>query len=245
MKNKLLKKICGIFGYRLLDKKTFKNNRIIAQNSSLKIKNLLEFYFSRNKINNIVQVGANDGLSFDELNYFIKKYKIKSLLVEPILENFKKLKKNYVDNEFVTFENSAISVNNEISYLYKVDPKYLHKYDNHIPAIPSFNLKHLTDHGVKKSHTIKEAVNSISIKELFDKYEIEELDLFFLDAEGYDGKIIYDFLSKIKIRPLIIFEYVHIENVLLKKITTILTKNKYLYFQIEENLFCLPEEKYL
>ena len=106
MKNKLLKKICGIFGYRLLDKKTFKNNRIIAQNSSLKIKKLLEFYFSKNKINNIVQIGANDGLSFDELNYFIKKYKTKSLLVEPILENFKKLKQNYIDNEFVTFENS-------------------------------------------------------------------------------------------------------------------------------------------
>ena len=103
----------------------------------------------------------------------------------------------------------------------------------------------MTDHGAKKSHIIKDAVNSISITELFNKYEIKELDLFFLDAEGYDGKIVYDFLSKIKIRPLIIFEYVHIENVLLEKIITKLTKNKYLYFQIEENLFCLPEEKYL
>ena len=90
---------------------------------------------------------------------------------------------------------------------------------------------------------MKEKINSISIKDLFNKYEIRELDLFYLDAEGYDGKIVYDFLLNIEIRPLIIFEYVHIENNLLEKITLKLLEKNYLYFQIEENLFCLPKEK--
>ena len=35
------------------------------------------------------------------LNYFIKKYKIKSLLIEPIKENFKKLKENYKNLDFI------------------------------------------------------------------------------------------------------------------------------------------------
>ena len=116
MNNKLLKKICGIFGYRLIDKKTFKNNRILAKNSSLKIQNLLNFYFSKGKINSILQIGANDGVSFDELNHFIKKFKIKSLLVEPIKENFILLEKNYQNLEFIKLENSAIVVNNELSH---------------------------------------------------------------------------------------------------------------------------------
>ena len=243
MNNKLLKKICGIFGYRLIDKKTFKNNRILAKNSSLKIKNLLNFYFSRGKINSILQIGANDGVSFDELNYFIKKFKIKSLLVEPIKENFILLKKNYQNFEFIKLENLAISVNNELSHLYKVKPEFIKNYDKHIPAIPSFDIQHLINHGVKKNHIMKEKINSISIKDLFNKYEIRELDLFYLDAEGYDGRIVYDFLLNIEIRPLIIFEYVHIENNLLEKITLKLLEKNYLYFQIEENLFCLPKEK--
>ena len=38
MKNKLLKKIAGIFGYRLIEKRIFKNNIVLSQYSSLTIK---------------------------------------------------------------------------------------------------------------------------------------------------------------------------------------------------------------
>ena len=166
MNNKLLKKICGIFGYRLIDKKTFKNNRILAKNSSLKIQNLLNFYFSKGKINSIVQIGANDGVSFDEINHFIKKFKIKSLLVEPIKENFILLEKNYQNLEFIKLENSAIVVNNELSHLYKVKPEFIKNYDKHIPAIPSFNIQHLINHGVKKK-TYYERKNKFNINKRF------------------------------------------------------------------------------
>ena len=243
MINKLLKKDCGIFGFRLIDKKSFKNQRILAKNSSLKIKNLLEFYFNKGKIKSIVQIGANDGVSFDELNYFIKKFKIESLLVEPIKQNFELLKKNYQNLNFVKFENSAISVNNEISHLYRVAPEFIDNYDNHIPAIPSFNIEHLLKHGVRNKHIIKEKTDSISIKELLNKHDIKHFDLFYLDAEGYDGKIVYDFLLNINIRPLIIFEFVHLDGNILEKLISQLLEKDYLYFQVEENLFCLPKEK--
>ena len=45
-----------------------------------------------------------------------------------------------------------------------------------------------------------------------EKYQIKKLDLFFVDAEGYDGKIVHDLLSKSNLRPIIVFEYIHIEN---------------------------------
>ena len=91
MKHKLLKKIIGIFGYKLIEKNFFKNERFISSKSFLKIDKLLEVMFDEKKINNLIQVGANDGKRFDILNFFIKKYKCKSLLVEPIQEYFDQL----------------------------------------------------------------------------------------------------------------------------------------------------------
>ena len=243
MKNKILKKICGLFGYKLISKNHFKNDRILSQNSLLNINNLLKEIFESKKVKEIIQIGANDGYSFDELNFFIKKYKIKSLLVEPIKENFDKLKENYKNFDFVTLENSAISINNEISHLYRVDPLFEKKYGSHIPAIPSFDKDHLINHGVKNKHIIQEKINSMSIKDLIEKHNIKNVDLFFIDAEGYDGKIVYDFLLNSKIRPIIIFEYIHVENSFFKDLLSQLSIKDYLFFPVNENIYCYPKEK--
>ena len=243
MKNKLLKKVLGIFEYKLIDKNLFKNNRLLSDKSFLTINIILKNIFEKKKINNLIQIGANDGDRFDILNYYIKKYQTKSLLVEPIKQIFEQLKKNYKNYNFITFDNSAISVNNEISYLYKVDSLKIKNYANHIPGITSFDKNHLIKHGVKKSHIIREIVNSISIKELIEKHNFKEFELLFLDTEGYDGKIINDFFLNLTIRPIIILEYVHINNEIFKKLVTNLEKNKYLFFSINENMLCFPKEK--
>ena len=64
----------------------------------------------------------------------------------------------------------------------------------------------------KKKHIIKEKVNSLTVNELLLKYKFDNFDLLFVDAEGYDGKIVNDFLRNNHIRPYIIFEYIHIDN---------------------------------
>ena len=48
----------------------------------------LKNIFINNNIEQLIQIGANDGVSFDQINYYIKKHHIKSLLVEPIKTNF-------------------------------------------------------------------------------------------------------------------------------------------------------------
>ena len=217
MKNKIFKKIFGILGYKLIEKKLFKNNRLLSTKSYLTLHRLLNNLFEQKKINFLIQIGANDGNRFDTLNNYIKKYKVKSLLVEPIKNNFEKLKKNYKDYNFIIFENSAISVNNEITYLYKVDQKYLDSYDDHIPGITSFEKKHLLNHGVKKNHIVTEKINSVSIKNLIAKHNIDNFDLLYVDTEGYDGNIVNDFLNNILIRPIIVLEYIHINNNTFKK----------------------------
>ena len=133
MINKLVKKIFGLVGYKLIEKKLIKNTRLISEKSILNINTILKILFNNFKINLLIQIGANDGKRFDELNYFIKKYKIKSVLVEPVDKYFNELKINYANLEYVKIENSAISVDNEIAYLFAVNDEYLIHHD-HVPA---------------------------------------------------------------------------------------------------------------
>jgi len=243
MKNKIIKKIMGLFGYKLVEKDYIKNMRSQSSNSALNIKNLLKNYCNQNKLRTLLQIGANDGKRFDELNYFIKKYKIKSVLVEPINKYFNELKNNYLNCEFVKIENSAVSVDNEISYLFMVNEKYINRYDEHIKGINSFKIKHLIKHGVKKNHIERKKINSLSISDLINKHDINELDLLYVDTEGYDGKIVYEFIKSSKLKPIIIFEYIHIENKFFDKLINLLNTEKFKFFAINENLICYPPEK--
>ena len=74
MSNKILKKIVNIFGYKLVEKNFIKNQRILMQKSDLTVDKVLEYMFKKKYIKHIVQVGTNDGISYDHINYFIKKY---------------------------------------------------------------------------------------------------------------------------------------------------------------------------
>ena len=240
-KFKFLKKIIGSIGYKLVDKKSVKTERLI-DNFSLKIENILQPLINKKKVNKIIQVGANDGKSDDYLFKCFNK-DLDAILIEPIEDAFLKLKENYKNFENVIFDNSAIISDEKISYLFKVNEKFLDKYGNHIPAISSFDKQHLINHGVKNSHIVKEKVNSLTIKDLISKHSIRNLDLFFVDAEGYDGKIVYDLLTQSDLRPIIIFEYIHIQNNFFRKLINLFISKNFLYFSIGECIISFPKEK--
>tara|TARA_Y100001936_G_scaffold35732_1_gene33795 strand:- start:777 stop:1520 length:744 start_codon:yes stop_codon:yes gene_type:complete len=243
MKNKFLKKIIGLFGYKLVEKDLIKNQRELSDGTMLNMKNFLDYYFDQNNISNLIQIGANDGKRHDHLNYFIKKFKINSVLVEPITDCFNELKKNYLDYNFVKLENSAIGVNNELSYLFQVNKKGLNFYHDDIKGLNSFDINHLLKHGVKKKHINKTKISSISILELIRKYNINQLDLLCVDTEGYDDKIVNEFLISTNLKPLIIFEYIHIKNKSLKELLNLLNTKNYKFFSIKEDLICFPSDK--
>lgn len=240
MNNKLFKKIIGIFGYKLVDKSVIRNERLLGSQSFLNINLILNKIFKNYEINYLVQVGANDGIRFDELNKYIKNNKTKSILVEPIKKYFEQLKKNYDGYTNVYFENSAIDDMKSDIYLFKVSNKYIDKYDEHVQGINSFNKKHLLKHGVKNSHIETEKINIISIIDLLKKYNINNLDLLFIDAEGHDANIIIDLLNKSNQEPIIIFEYIHIEHEMFKILIQKLNLKKFNYFKVNENIVCIP-----
>lgn len=242
MQFKLFKKLVGLFGYKIISKDFIKNNRLLNNNEFISLNEILNFLFVNKNINSLIQIGANDGLRFDYINKYIKKYLPKTVLVEPVKDYFEDLKKNYKDFDNIIFENVAISVGNQIQYLYKVDKSKIDRYDEHIYGINSFDIKHLKIHGVKSSHIVKEKVQTENISNLINKH-FTSLDLLLIDAEGYDGFILNDLFETSNFRPIIISEYVHINHDVFKKLTDLLDSNNYFYFQLKENIICFPKEK--
>ena len=95
MLSKILKKIAGIYGFKLIDKNLIKNNRLLSENNLSSLNNILETLFKNKLINQLIQIGSNDGERFDIINKFIKKYSVNCVLVEPIKIYFNQLKQNY------------------------------------------------------------------------------------------------------------------------------------------------------
>ena len=237
---KLLRKIVGMFGFKIISKNLVKIEREIDNNNCLNLDKFLQSIFQKQIITGLIQIGANDGLRFDNMNKYIKQYNTKSILVEPIKEYFDQLKKNYIDYKNIFFENLAISVKDQINYLYRVKTNDLEKYDEHIKGINSFDFNHLIKHGVKRKHITKEKIKSISIVKLFEKYNFD-INLLFIDAEGYDANIAIDLLQNSNFRPIIIIEYIHVPLSTIKNLNNLLKEKNYRYFRINENLICIPK----
>lgn len=152
----------------------------------------------------IVQIGTN--LASDDLTPIIKKNKIDLLiLVEPLYYHNVNIQNCYsqIKNKFI--ENVAITVNNETETYF-----YFSRDDNPLYEIASLDINHLTKHGFKIEKIKKLKVKCLHINQLFYKYNISDLDILYIDAEGIDDLIIksIDF-NKINISK-IYFENLHI-----------------------------------
>ena len=242
--SKILKKFCGIFGYKLLPKYYVKNKDYLSNLSCLNLKKIILNLVEKKIINSLIQIGANDGVTHDHLHDVIKKFRLQSLLLEPIKEPFLNLANNYSSFENVRLENSALSINNEILFLYRVNSEYFYKYGTLPTGITSFYKQHLIKHGIKEKHIIQEKVNQISFDELLKKHNINSFDLLAIDTEGYDCNIVNDFFLKIKnIRPFIVFEWSHIKQNELQETLNKMIKNNYSFFPMGDDIFCFPIEK--
>ena len=139
-----------LFWYNLLIyKETIKTERYI-ESSSLNSGDFIKLLVSKKKINNIIQIGANDGKSDDFLRSSIN-IDTNLLLVEPIKSAFDQLEKNYSDYKNVKFINKAIDVVTGKKSIFSVNPKYYDFYEKKykskdvswLTVLASFHKKHL------------------------------------------------------------------------------------------------------
>ena len=102
-------------------------------------------------------------------------------------------------------------------------------------------MKHLLNHSVKESHIEKIKVETLTFENLIKKYDLTEIDLLYIDVEGYDDKIVLDFLDNSQLRPILIFEYIHIKNTSFELLIKKLLDGNYKILKVDENVICYNE----
>ena len=161
-----------------------------------------------------VQIGANDGVIYDPVWPFVKRYGWSGIMVEPVPVYFEKLKKNYAGSRRILFENVAISDRREIRDFYRVrdDVNFLPQWCN---GLGTFNLDILLSHKWAipnlEDYVVKESVECIPFKDLLEKHAVDRVNLLLIDTEGYDYSILKQ-LDFERIRPdILLYEHEYID----------------------------------
>ena len=172
---------------------------------------------------NIVQIGANKG--YDDLTDIVNKFDKKEIELLVLIEPNHTLNAHLMQcyNGFnYKIENVVITPNNDK----KTETFFFCELD----LLSSLSIEHIRKHKVgQPTHQVE--YPAITINNLFNKYNLKEIDILFIDAEGFDDQIIYSIdFDNFNIKELY-YEHIHIDNT---KIEPFLESKGY---KIVKNLF--------
>jgi FkbM family methyltransferase len=170
-----------------------------------------------------VQIGAMDGVTFDPIHPFVKARHWRGLLVEPIPDMFRELRKTYAGCRNLRFARMAIAGHDGTVRMSRIDPAAIAecglspgalgistlmpnrgvmggKYERLINATAE-NIRH---------YTRVLTVPCCRLETLLRRHQLRRIDLLVVDAEGADWMIVRQFpFDRYKPR-LIYFEYDHL-----------------------------------
>lgn len=212
--------ISKMFGRgKYFTKKLFSSKRILEKNFPLES----NFCF--------LQVGANDGISFDSLYSFAIQRKLSGIAIEPIEEYYQDLCKNYSYYPNVICINKAVHTTATSTTIYKIESNKVINYPDWVKGIASFNKKHITKFNfIDPAHIQEEIVEASHLMDIIEISGINNFDYFQVDTEGYDFKVINMFDFK-KYKPKIIkAEYINLPMQEKKAIKNVLRKHGYFVF---------------
>lgn len=217
----LIIRISNKFGRGLiLKKKTFSSQHILEKN------------FPEDKSFNFVQVGANDGVSFDFLHSFVVKRKSKGVVIEPVFEYFEELQYNYKEFPEIIKINKAVHPFEKEIVINKIAPNAIDKYPDWVKGIASIDVNHHLKTGIDSRDIVQERVEASTLMEILEaNFNASFLDYFQIDTEGFDFEVIkmIDFGA---IRPKMIkYESVNLGKEDEYKLRVLLEKYGYYLFQ--------------
>ena len=178
----------------------------------------------------VVQIGAMDGISFDDTRGHLDLYNWNCLLVEPIPDLYNELKENFKDRANYTFEQAAITDYDGTATMLTVPSNAIVEQNLHpgykgmsalYPLRNGFGTSYKRDVEVKTNFGKDIEVPCMTLNTLFKKHNISSFDILICDAEGYDWEI-FKQLDLQEYRP----NFIRLEYINLTEEEKTLTKNK-------------------
>jgi FkbM family methyltransferase len=167
----------------------------------------------------VIQIGAMDGINFDDTRGFLDMYKWNSLLVEPIPDIFNELKENFKDRTNYIFEQCAITEQDGKVEMLTIPVEIIEKEGLHpgykgmsalYPLKNGFGSDYQRDIDVKAQFGVNLTVPALTFDSLLKKHNIKHFDILICDAEGYDWNI-FKQIDLNKYRPKFIrLEYINL-----------------------------------
>jgi FkbM family methyltransferase len=205
---------------------------------------ILKKNFKERKKFVFIQVGANDGISFDNLYEIVNKRESKGVVIEPIKEYFDQLVYNYQSFEKIVKINKAVHPTLNKMSLFKIKKKAYIKYPDWVKGIASFNKEHYKQFNINDDDVeVVEVISDHLMKMISHNLTEKEIDFFQIDVEGFDFEVIkmIDFNC---LKPKIIkFENVNLSIADLKSANEILLLNGYYIFKEGNDTIALDLKK--
>ena len=137
-----------------------------------------------------VQVGANDGVSWDDLYGFATTHPCGGLLFEPVPTYYARLCANYADYPDIIPIQLALHKTQTEATIYRVDPNRLDEVPSWAEGIASLDPNHHLGSGVPSDVIIEEPVRCAPLMQVLDEHKVSHVDLLQIDVEGYDAEVV-------------------------------------------------------
>ena len=178
-----------------------------------------------------IQVGANDGISFDFLYDFLINRKPIGLVIEPIKDYYDELRINYLNFSGIIPINKAVHPTSKVLDVYKINPDSMYKYPEWVKGIASLDSHHHKKLKIESEDVMTETVIAETFMKICDSNSfLGKIDYLQIDTEGFDLEILrmidFDILSPKMIK----FENVNLSNVNKKEANNMLQRQSYFLF---------------
>lgn len=130
----------------------------------------------------LVQIGANDGVSYDPIRPYILEYNWKGILIEPQKQVFQSLLENYKGNSRMIFENCAITDAD--------GPIRMYRQKERLNGLPEPDVLSTVRQGKLKGELETEIVTGMTLASLLQKHNVQRIDYLQVDAEWFDDQIV-------------------------------------------------------
>lgn len=150
----------------------------------------IEALHRSNKQIKFIQVGANDGVRFDDLYFTVTNSRWSGLVIEPLPNMYQRLVSNYQDHAQVLPLNLAIHPTASQATIYHVKSSALWKYPDYAAGIPSMLRSHLIDHGVCEDDIEETLVPCKPLTQVTVEAGFTDIDVLQIDTEGFDLEVL-------------------------------------------------------